>query len=58
MSCGHKEAMNCPLTFELSLEGRRICQVKNGSYKKQVPPGALSSKCKEAQELDRKGHVC
>lgn len=50
--------MNCPLTFELGLEGRRICQVENVSYKKQVSPGALSSKCKEAQELDRKGHVC
>lgn len=43
-------------TFELGLEGRRICQVEKWQVvkkekKKKVPPGALSSKCKEAREL-------
>lgn len=41
-----------------ALKEEEFAMWRNGRYVKNVPPGTLSSKCTEAEELDWKGHRC
>lgn len=57
MNCQGESGLTFPqaVTFELGLEGRRICQVEKGYI--YILSGVLSiSRCKEAQELDWESH--